>query len=659
MKRRPIAFFPLCRKWLIVALLAMNLSSCANLGSSAPPEAAILFPLFVITSPIWMPVSDIINAPERRERKKKAEIDSAAAQTQESLVQKARAYLQTACAKEERLSIKSGILLDDGILALGNNRGNAPLPLQETAPNESAPAAILEYRSYHYRENREESIRAFREIQYGYALPWDTGNLLAAAWVPVPQTGNQKAFIETSDGKYIQRASRAFWERAKLRDRVLESSLQMKALRNDKWSEADILMNYATTPMWMPFDLPVDTLNARYALSIEDISTLEDRANWVGRGRLRLIERDTGEVVAEYIGFAANNYLPAMRKQYASRLWDLAGMEVCPNAGKTFGRNRGDTWSHTWSPARGFLHSIKRAQGKAVANFAALIPPEPNRYYSWFLVSPPRFTREDGSLWVEDTALSDFMSLPLPESSEWIESKKVAWKSVSLVIPAEKPLPSMIWRNVFLSKSVDVTGMVVRAEDNAVFGSGKVTVAGNLLIEGVDGQGFGSRYITPTGDLTVRDSEFALTLSTMGTPHMLLERVRGGTTYLSPYLYWGNESYPRTKRAIFRFCSGPFEIRIDAEHVRIENSTGSFNFSYESRERKSRIDRLEIVGSRLEWINLKDAEIDRLEITGSSIDGINLEGARIRQWKVTNSRIKKDGHYLEDWQIKLMGEKAP
>ncbi|MDR1850097.1 MAG: hypothetical protein LBQ75_08655 [Zoogloeaceae bacterium] len=257
MKRALTDFFLPCRKWLIVALLAANLGGCASRDTfndchSCPPAA---IPFVLLSLPFFNAYEATIGAAKekRYQRDKK--------QAKESLIllaQQARDYLQTVCSTDERIFIKPGIVLNDGILALGNDRGNAPLPLLETAPKKIPENGVIRHRRDKYDESRKESIRAFREIQYGYALPWDAGNL--------------------SD----------------------------------------------------------DPSNARYALSIEDISTLEDRAHWVGRGRLRLIERESGEIVAEYVGFQANP-CPGMQKKSPSQRWNLRDYcesgtaKVCPN----------------------------------------------------------------------------------------------------------------------------------------------------------------------------------------------------------------------------------------------------------------------------------------------------------------------------------------
>ena len=614
-----------------MALLAISLSGCAVCAGGPHGGVGCVDPLGIGVALLKIEMA-IIDKPrwerERKEQERVEQINSNATQAYEGLALKSLTYLRTVCAKDERLFIKPGIALDEGIL-LQNSRGTAPLALLETVPEVSMPAEITEYRKYHYGENREESARMFREIQYGYAVPWDVGNMLAATWVASPSStaGEQKTFVESGQGEIIQRASKAFWERVGLRERVLESSSQINALRNRK-SEAKILMAYEATPMWEPFDLPVDTIHARYALSIEDISTLEDRAHWVARGRLALVERESGETVAEYVGFAANTK-PGIQKQSPSRNWQWNITEICPNTEKQFHLDR-----QTWTPTTtGFLQTVARAHGKAVPNFDALVPPELEQ-----TPSLSRFTRKDGSIRVENVALDDFIQ------------RQLSWDSTNrerFYIPTDRPLPSMVWRNVFLSRNVSL--LTKKDEANA-------TVKGNLLIEGVQGQVFNLHHISVTGDLTARDSEFQGDgrgyqdgfSVTYGAPHILFERVRGNYVYLMPEKSKdgkNNAQTPRNKQLIFRsYAVQQTEADgLHSDYVRIENATSAFSFS------GSRIGTLEIIGSKLEampgnWrtLDLSNAEIDRLVITDSNFDHftrIRLDGTRIKVLEIPDEAL--------------------
>ncbi|MEC5398654.1 hypothetical protein [Uliginosibacterium sp. H1] len=74
---------------------------------------------------------------------------------------------------------------------------------------------------------------------------------------------------------------------------------------------------------------------AKYEVSVADVSTSTDRSNWVARGHIKLTHRETGEVVAEYVGFAANK-APAYGGQHGKHSWENAS--VCPGPERKYER---------------------------------------------------------------------------------------------------------------------------------------------------------------------------------------------------------------------------------------------------------------------------------------------------------------------------------
>lgn len=370
MQRGPTGFFPSCRKWLVMAFLAISLCGCAE---------------FLVVSFVGI---NLLHHAAEIGRAHSSKVHSSALDAQKPLAQKARDYLKTACEKDERLFVKSGIALEEGILVL-NNRGiasrsmlekptapltvrgfpgqtsslplleNAPLPLLETAPEVAVPDEIIEYRMYFHRESRDESIRMFREVQYGYAIPWDDYVTLkqASVWYAEHHSPSATFFVEFSNGKYFQRASKEFWEQAGLREQLWRDSPQVIGATD---------YYYRHLSKQEPFDLPVDTIRARYALLVEDLSTLDDRAHWVARGRLRLMERDSGKIVAEYVGFAANIGRPGTEKT-PPRHWysDPEHSELCPRAGPSRGF------------VRAFLETVEKGVRETMPDFKTLLPEKP------------------------------------------------------------------------------------------------------------------------------------------------------------------------------------------------------------------------------------------------------------------------------------------
>lgn len=70
---------------------------------------------------------------------------------------------------------------------------------------------------------------------------------------------------------------------------------------------------------------------ARYVLTAEDVSSPEDRDHWVARARLRLTDRETNEMVAEYVGFVG---APHRRKGHPP--W--TGTSGCAGKESSYGR---------------------------------------------------------------------------------------------------------------------------------------------------------------------------------------------------------------------------------------------------------------------------------------------------------------------------------
>lgn len=84
----------------------------------------------------------------------------------------------------------------------------------------------------------------------------------------------------------------------------------------------------------------VDRAIADYVFTVDDISTVEDRAQWLGRGRIRLSNARTNAVLAEYTGFQA-----------------ILNGDVCPNAFNSKDVNRGK-----WDLVTFFFSKVVQAE---------------------------------------------------------------------------------------------------------------------------------------------------------------------------------------------------------------------------------------------------------------------------------------------------------
>ena len=94
---------------------------------------------------------------------------------------------------------------------------------------------------------------------------------------------------------------------------------------------------------------------ARYVIALDDISTRDDRAHWVARGRMRLTDRRDGRVVAEYVGFSASHKAGYLRDEYPDHQWEET-LE-CPGPERRYagGEKR-------WQALRFFFSEVVRAK---------------------------------------------------------------------------------------------------------------------------------------------------------------------------------------------------------------------------------------------------------------------------------------------------------
>ena len=73
---------------------------------------------------------------------------------------------------------------------------------------------------------------------------------------------------------------------------------------------------------------PAPGMVARYGVTYEDISTPEDRALWIAGSSLKVIDRQTNEVIAERIGYMIDNGQGATAGGRSP--WLLAASSACP-----------------------------------------------------------------------------------------------------------------------------------------------------------------------------------------------------------------------------------------------------------------------------------------------------------------------------------------
>lgn len=93
----------------------------------------------------------------------------------------------------------------------------------------------------------------------------------------------------------------------------------------------------------------VDTRLSRYGYTWDDISTPEDRKYWVAGGRLRVVELETGEVVAERVGYVIEKYFGVTLSTFNQTPWsNTRGRDTtCPElrTQRIFLSNALGTWN--------------------------------------------------------------------------------------------------------------------------------------------------------------------------------------------------------------------------------------------------------------------------------------------------------------------------
>ena len=237
----------------------------------------------------------------------------------EQLSASANSYLLQKCAQERHQSAKP-VVAEAGVLVDINSKQwlslrDAPLPPSETQRmrlnqkryGESYPVATnkLQYETpvYLVHQFYPESV------------------LIASRFEFVESPGTL-----SNSGRPVLAVARKHWWLGPGQSRVSAANSQEFERRLVDMPEVG---NY-----WL--SQSVTSSRAKYIVSIQDISTTEDRQHWVARARITLSDRESSEVVAEYVGFAANQD-PAYQP-HESLPWER--VNVCPGKEQRYVHDR-------------------------------------------------------------------------------------------------------------------------------------------------------------------------------------------------------------------------------------------------------------------------------------------------------------------------------
>ena len=123
-----------------------------------------------------------------------------------------------------------------------------------------------------------------------------------------------------------------------------------RRLTDDDRDEVD---EYLADPSveWLESSEVAPGAKPRYSFVLEDISTRDDRAHWVARGRMRLVDGRDGHVVAEYVGFSANRMPGYLRDGNPQQPWE--DTRECAGPDRTYNLGTGG-----WQALRFFFKEV-------------------------------------------------------------------------------------------------------------------------------------------------------------------------------------------------------------------------------------------------------------------------------------------------------------
>lgn len=241
------------------------------------------------------------------------------------ITRKSIPYFQQRCQDDrvnrllKPIAWSAGVLIDSDYTA---KLQFADIPLPPLRPE----AARIQF----YKEYPNGYEKQFRSPIY-WVYQFDASNVS-------PET--KFSFIEQKESitqKVKARATSTWWL----------NNGQNNLSKEDKIILESAIKNLRNSPgTWIT--MPVTSSGARYTLSVKDISTINDRLHWVARGKITLTDKETDELIAEYIGFMRHEY-PASEYEHSMH-WEPA--IPCDGEEKDFLSGR------RWDVVRFFLERV-------------------------------------------------------------------------------------------------------------------------------------------------------------------------------------------------------------------------------------------------------------------------------------------------------------
>lgn len=233
------------------------------------------------------------------------------------------AIMQARCKSDERFLVYRTVAPGSSVFV--NLDTDIPLPASANAPV-VAPTAAMKEQAKKYGQSWPPMNN---HLQYLKPISWITdadqpetiGELMRTDLV------DSRDRFMTYGKKYYRFATKERWIKDGLSDIAIEyTEKYIDDYKFRNWPDGKFKQR-----------IPIDQPGAQYVFIVEDISSLDDRQNWLARGRIRLLEASSSDVIAEYVGFQSL----------------LQKNAVCPNAIKEAANPRGE-----WDMLRFFFNRI-------------------------------------------------------------------------------------------------------------------------------------------------------------------------------------------------------------------------------------------------------------------------------------------------------------
>jgi Na+-transporting methylmalonyl-CoA/oxaloacetate decarboxylase gamma subunit len=252
-------------------------------AASGAANGVVVFLLLLLALCVSVYVSAMID-----EKNRKARANANAAERKVA-VENTELILLQRCKEEEKLVINKTVAPGSSIFVNLFPENDAP-----TAANVSTVVptdAMRKYRELFFMKDDE---------QYRKPVSWIKDANRPQSIAKLMQTDlvdSRNRYKKTGEKAYKRLATKQRWEKDGLSDIAIAYTEKYRDdLKFRNWPDGEFKE-----------EIPIDQPGAQYMLTVEDISTIEDRNDWLARGRIRLrdtsIDTSTMEVAAEYLGF--------------------------------------------------------------------------------------------------------------------------------------------------------------------------------------------------------------------------------------------------------------------------------------------------------------------------------------------------------------------